>query len=597
MCGIYGYLSKVELSKNRLNEINLRMQNSLIHRGPDGNGTAFLKNGFIGNTRLAIIDLKSGNQPFISEDGAITIIQNGEIFNYKDLRLLILKNGKVLKTNSDTEVILKMYEIYGLGMLEMLQGMFAIAIYDSNIDKIYLVRDRLGEKPLFYSTNNHELIFASEVNTIININNDKTLSVNGILSYLHFNYVPQPYTIYKKIYSVNPGAYIEVSNVCNLSLNVEEHVWWEKKFFCVAPDSSVIGSIQTSLHKRLLSDVPSCVLLSGGIDSTLIALMSKESNLNLPFYTIYFDSKEDDDILNARISAKHLELNHFELNIKQKGVQWESLLMRLGQPYGDTSYISLYEICNEIGKKFKVCMTGDGADEFFAGYLSKDIIDVLTHSKLDYQSLKRLYLRNNHVFDFLGEKESGLVSDIEILNQYNDYLDELVDGAYFRFSDNEYFKHGSNLQNYLVFDMTMLLPSNNLFKTDICSMLNSVELRSPYLETDIINKFFIINDNDRISDNVNKHVLRNYLKTSIPEFGSITKRKFSFPFIEYFNSNAEYFRSVIFDLHSNLDFINIEYITDLLSMYYSDHLKHYRKIRNLLALGLWLKQSQNYKYE
>lgn len=595
MCGIFGFIDcKPEQSAKDMSQRAHKMQQSLKHRGPDGNGVAYISNGFIGNTRLSIIDVEGGQQPFFSKDRDIIVVQNGEIFNYKDLINNLKKEGLVFDSSSDTEVILRMYEKYGINFISFLQGMFAISIIDLRISKMFLIRDRVGEKPLFYSSSGNQFVFSSEINSILPFINNKKISQTSLISYLRFNYVPQPATIFDNIFSVKPGFFIEVD--LNLSV-AEKHIqWWsilndgtKANFESKISKDEIIERLRNSIKKRLTSDVDVSLLLSGGIDSSLIGYLLNEVDRNLDSYTIYFNDESDSDLQSAKQLSLELGLKQNIIQGKSEFRKWSSILNKLGQPFGDTSFISLNEISSHVGSSFKVAITGDGADEIFGGYLNYSDLNDIKKNVKDSNSLIKEYLNRNSVFDN---------HDIEsILNIRHGLYDEIVESTIHNSTNgdlkNNIYKINDTLSKYLFLDVSLLLPSNNLFKSDMCSMFNQLELRSPFLELDMLEVFFNINESDRINVSSNKSVLRQYLKSQSERFSNLPKRKFVFPFIDSFNADSNLFFTLIKKLPSYFPIFRIEGINELIEKYNSNPKIYYRKVRNLLALAIWVNSIEN----
>ena len=300
MCGIAGIVGEKYQIKEKLELLN----KSIIHRGPDDKGFYLDKNFLIGltSTRLSIIGLKEGTQPKISDDKKVIVFFNGEIFNYKELITKYLNKKKKIK--SDTEVVLELYSKFGISFLNKLNGMFAISIYDKNKKALYLIKDRFGIKPLYYSTINKKIIFSSEINSILSlIKGEKKLNMQGVSNYITMGFVNSPNTIYENIYKIEPATYLKI-NLSNLKFIKKK--WWKisgKKKITSTKNNLLIKKIENQIIKSVklwsVSDVPISFLLSGGFDSGLItAIYSKYNKKKLSTYSYVFNKKKTYDRWN-----------------------------------------------------------------------------------------------------------------------------------------------------------------------------------------------------------------------------------------------------------------------------------------------------------
>lgn len=601
MCGIFAFFanSRIDTSPEYISSAANNLVASLYHRGPDDSGVAFWNNGFIGNTRLSIIDIQGGKQPFVSSDGKITVVQNGEIFNYKSLCSTLAKQGFYPKTDSDTETILLMYECFGIDMVQYLEGMFSIIIKDDRNLKLFLIRDRIGEKPLYYFNNDSLFVAASEINAVVQFIQRKSISVSSVLSYLSLNYIPQPSTIFKDVKSVLPGSYLEVVFSKELDLHeVSCKHWWSPLDLRLNSISSSVNTdelyerLKRSVSKRITSDVPISLLLSGGIDSSIIAVILSELNVNLNAYTIHFNDNEDPELKSARLLARDLSLDYTEINGNSNKFSWSEILNKLGQPYGDTSFNSLFAICNSVGEHYKVALTGDGSDEIFAGYLSENDFNSLQTVKPNSKALIQYYLNRNSVFS-KNQLNNLIDSDVNLLDVQFQKVDEVIDSQFrnLRFSESD------SLSYYLYLDLKLLLLSNNLVKSDMCSMANKLEIRSPFLEIDILEIFFALSSNQRIGSLGNKHILRELLSRKFNRYSNLSKKKFSYPFISSFNDNYKLNISLLSQIPVLFPFIRMSAIQDLIVSFNKSPHTNYRCIRNLLGLAIWSKSLDNFCLE
>ena len=382
MCGINGIISK-----NKIIDMNVLIQSmndEIIHRGPDGEGN-YIYNETIGfgMRRLAIIDLNSGTQPIYNKDRSIVIVFNGEIYNYLELKNILLGLGVLFLTNSDTEVILKGYEYYGVSFIEKLNGMFAFAIHDQLNNKIIIARDQIGEKPLYYYNHNDTFIFGSELKSIKKIfnkltNKQLTLSRNGLDLYFSLTFIPAPYTIYNEISKLLPGHYIEISTIDN-NLNIRKYAsiinfkdpienikdfnYAKKKLFTLLNDS---------VEKRMISDVPIGSFLSGGVDSSIItAIMANQKNQSkIETFSVISDNKHFDESERSFAVSKHLNTSHhsIKLDFNELRILVDSIILDYDEPFADSSALATYYISKKTKNYVTVALTGDGGDEVFGGY-------------------------------------------------------------------------------------------------------------------------------------------------------------------------------------------------------------------------------------
>jgi len=370
MCGIFGILY---LDQNRpVDSYDLKqMSNSLVHRGPDDEGFFIEGNVGLGIRRLSIIDLVTGHQPIANEDDSIWIILNGEIYNFPELRDELENRGHRFSTKTDTETIVHAYEEYGEDCVNKLNGMFAFAIWDSTEQKLVLARDRIGIKPLYYFLDDHCLVFASELKTILKCREvPRSIDLEALDSFFSFEYIPAPLSIFQGIKKLLPGHYLVMKGG-----NITIRKYWDLHFkrydgseedFCL----ELYDLLKDSVRMRLTSDVPLGAFLSGGIDSsTIVCMMNEIMNRQVKTFSIGFDDPSYNELEYARTIAQHFGTNHHELVIKPDVVNWVHDLIRyLDEPMGDFSIFPTYLISRLARKHVTVALTGDGGDELFAGY-------------------------------------------------------------------------------------------------------------------------------------------------------------------------------------------------------------------------------------
>ena len=444
MCGIIGS------TNYKINRITL---NSLRHRGPDEYGVYNDNYINLGHTRLSIIDKTTGTQPLIDEN--LVLIFNGEIYNYIELNNSLKENN-----TSDTKVLLSYYKKYGINKtLKDINGMFSFSLYDKEKQKIYLVRDRMGIKPLFYYHNNNNLSFCSEINPLKEII-DLPLSIDPISVSIFFNcyYIPSPKTIYKEIHSLEPGNYIEY----DLKINkLTKHKYWDLSITEPKPlDINYLkNTLKNSVDIRLRSEVPMGAYLSGGIDSTAVIKYISKNRKNFNTYTALIDHKELNEEEYAIKASGKYKVKYNPLEIKTQEIKLsflKKLIKHFGQPFADSSIVPTYNISKKIAENVTVALGGDGPDELFGGY-----------NKYEHKtkSLEERFFRNNNL-DFL--KPFYIKDTMQFLQ------------------DRLPYKTTNNEQNLRLLDIKYFLEGDILQKVDRMSMANSLEVRVPFLDHRIV---------------------------------------------------------------------------------------------------------------
>ena len=555
MCGLVGILDPYEF---RLDSARLqieRMLNQINHRGPDGSGTYYDPEVGLafGHRRLSIIDLSdNGKQPMASSSGRFVIVYNGEIYNFMEIKnqLLLEQHELALRGDSDTEILLQAIEVWGLEKtLDEINGMFAFALYDKSDRSITLVRDRIGEKPLYYSTENGKLYFSSELKSFRELRHLRgNIDRNALVSYLRHGYVPASKTIFEGIKKLEPGSLIRVRNQDGRLKVGQVKSYWSLK---PKSQSSEVGCVdkldekislisnllEDSVRSRLVSDVPLGALLSGGIDSSLIvALMQKNSINPIKTYTVGFSELEFNEADSARAISKYLGTDHTEIIVSQSdALELVSQIPRtFCEPFADSSQLPTMLVYSKAKENVSVCLSGDGGDELFGGYqryydalVFNKKVDSIPHflrstlacslSKIsafsDYKKVSRL----SSIQKKIGRFSKCLNSPIS-KSVYLRYLSHWVEPANLVVSGEEDFDVFENLgvsTSELDFLTTMryvdalnYLPDDILVKLDRASMSASVEGRLPFLDFRLVELAFQLNSRDLIVGNTTKALLR-----------------------------------------------------------------------------------------
>lgn len=580
MCGIFGYYHK---DRQSLSLETLRsMGDSISHRGPDDQGI-FSGEGFaLGNQRLSIIDLAGGHQPFISDDGQIVVVQNGEIFNHIELAADLARTGHHCRSHSDTEVLLRLYEREGINFIHKLNGMFAIAIYDARERAMYLVRDRIGVKPLYVYDDGAKLVFGSEIKAILKAGMPRpNMDEVALHHYLSFNYVPAPHTMYEGIKHLMPGHMMKITRdrtVLSRWWNLAEiepvfgrsESDWIEEFNAILDDA---------VRLRLRCDVPFGAFLSGGVDSsTIVGLMARHMTEPVKTFCIGFADPRYDESGFAQEAADRFGTEHILETVEPDMLElWPMATYHCDQPHGDVSFLPTYRVSALAAKHVKVVLTGDGGDELFAGYdKHKNFFDnraVLVWSDEDFQ---RRYFDSISLFS--PESKLGLYRP-EMANRLRGLDSFDVARPYFK-----EVAHQDRLNQALYLDMQLLLSGNNLVKPDRMGMAVSLEARTPFLDYRMMEFAFRMPGSLKLKDGVTKYIYKKAVAPLIGEHLAYRRKQmFTVPVGEWFKTTkSEYCRERLPMSLFNQGAIN---------KIYGDHLSEVknmtRELRALIAITHW----------
>lgn len=547
-----------------------RMTDKLHHRGPDASGFFVEKNIGLGHRRLSIIDLESGDQPQFSEDGDICLVFNGEIYNYIELREELKSLGHKFKTTSDTEVIIKAYQQYGVDCQEKFNGMWAFAIWDKRKERLFLSRDRIGEKPLFYCKYDNSLIFASELSAIFEYGIPRKLRTDLIEVYLVLTNIPEPHTFYEGVQKLKAGHFV-LSTVDGL----KEQAFWnlpEVDESRMRTDKEAIyeefqNLFENSVKIRMRCDVPFGAFLSGGLDSSsIVSQMSKHTQHPVRTFTIGFPHKAYDESDLAQLVSEEYNTNHTLGTVNPNSFQNLLAISKkhFGEPFGDSSAIPTYQVSQFASEQVKVILTGDGGDEVLSGYssyqgvkfsslysqlpgfvgkslpsVSKFLAKGLT-GKLRYKLNKVssvLDTANLAFADRMANKSAyvplpiikQLTANINNVIPIESYLaDELSKNP---FKDDFY----SMMHLHLKYN----LPNDYLVKVDRMSMANSLETRAPFLDYRLIELMYGVHKNVKMQGWERKSVLRNTIGQQLPKkILNAPKKGFGVPLREWFKQDS-----------------------------------------------------------
>ena len=530
MCGITGIWASSSSNFPSQIETSKKMISTLIHRGPDDTGSLVLhENNLVFDfARLAFQDISPlGNQPMQSENWIIVF--NGEIYNFKDLKKRCIENGWEFKSNSDTEVILSCLEIWGIDSINELDGMFTISAFDIRKKELYLVRDPSGEKPLYwFKSKSNDIYFGSELRALEESSElDFEIDESSIASYFIFQYIPAPRTIYRNVFKLRPGHYVKIDEDRKIS---------EIKYssnFVPSPDNrdsefeighyvkDVKKLLLESLERRIISDVPIGAFLSSGIDSSLVVALTRiELKKELHTFSVGFENSPTSEHVDARIIAQDLNTTHHEIIIKPNQFNFlEKIGILLDEPLADSSCLPVFELSNYTSKYVKGALSGDGGDELFAGYPR-------------YSSLLNEIEKRPHanVFDtYFPLITIGSLDFVkELFGKIPTESLEHISSVKNSFMQNE--KINGALSSMRAMDHAEYLPGAVLAKVDRMSMLNSLEVRTPFLEKNIKNFAAKIPQEHLLTQFQSKAVLRNLLTQYLPErIANLPKKGFGFP--------------------------------------------------------------------
>lgn len=572
MCGIFGYFDLDRSSINK--ECIFNMSQKLKHRGPDAEGN-FVDNGILlGNTRLSIIDIEGGNQPFYSNDRKIVIVQNGEIYNHLELADEVKLRGNPCRSKCDTEVLLRLYELDGINFLEKLNGMFSIAIYDYRTEELILVRDRIGIKPLYFYKERNKIIFASEIKSILQSGIKKpNISTEGLSHYFSFGFIPPPFTIYENIQHVMPGEFISFSKK-----GLYTRKWWDLSK--VSPQLQIKEDdwidefnflIKDSTRIRLRSDVPFGAFLSGGVDSsTIVGLMSEINDAPIKTFSIGFTDSKYDETEFAIYASKRFGTEHEYKIVEQDMLDlWPTSIYFCDQPHGDISFLPTFKVSEIAKKKVTVVLTGDGGDELFGGYEK-----YLGEGKCDLKN----YFKNITIFDDNEKKRISNINHSDSFGFFNEIAKEV--------------NHQDNLNKKLFLDMMTLLPGNNLVKPDRMGMAMSLEARTPFLDYRVMELAFKMPGTLKIKNNQTKYIYKKAVRNLIGDKLAYRKKQmFTVPVGEWFKEKKYNFcKDRIKVLQDKTNIINTDYINQLLEEHVKGARNCTREIRTIISLSYWIDQ-------
>jgi asparagine synthase (glutamine-hydrolysing) len=574
MCGLVGYINSTKINQDSLNS----MLSSIKHRGPDGDG--IFKNDFfsLGHARLSLVDLERGSQPMMFKQ--YTIVFNGEIYNHKELRDSLIEKGYSFDTNSDTEVVLKAFDFYNFKFIDYFNGIFSICIVNNHTKEMILARDYFGVKPLHYYYFDNIFVFSSEQKAIFKFLKHNKIEYNfnsdAIKEFLVYGYIANN-KIIENIYEVDCGSVIQISN--NSILNVHKI-----DLNSISKSNLDLKKLlKNQISKELDADVEIGVLLSGGIDSSLITALASEAKNNIKTFSIgYRESSRYDESPYARIVANKFNTIHYEYLFTQKNLlnQIPSLIDCMDQPVYDPAMLPMLFLSEKVKNEVKAVLSGDGGDELFGGYL---------HYRLfQYRWLYVFILRFERFLKHIFPK-------IKLLKNLINYVG-VSKGPFFN-STNKLYNYSIlphrefvNFRNLMRYDIDNELRYKLLVKTDLTSMYKGLEVRVPFLNLFVYLKSLSLDSNELINILKGKVILRKILSEYLPN-SIVNKKKVGFrvPLLEWI-STGELGDQIELELLNNLkipsNVISKGSIIEILSE--RENGKYIDEIFSLYILNKWL---------
>lgn len=598
------------------------MADTIQHRGPDDEGYYVSGPISLGFRRLSIIDLQSGHQPLSNEDGSIWIVFNGEIYNYQELRAFLLSKGHVLKTQSDTEVIVHLYEELGPQCLEKLRGMFAFAIWDENAKSLFLARDRVGIKPLYYCLTDESLVFASEIKAILaDPSIDREIAPEMIDRFLTFLYVPGEETLLKGIRKLAPGHYLLIRDGKPV---IEQY--WDLRFAeptrsrsLKDAEADLLSLLAEAIEMHMIADVPVGVLLSGGVDSTgVLSFAVHATDKKVSSFTVGFSGDDvADERPYARLAAETFGTQHHDMTITAKDFAsfMPQYVWHMEEPVCEPPAIAMYYVSKLARNYVKVLLSGEGGDEAFAGYSNYRNLVWLERVKRGLSPLNGAFAR--------GLSLANSLFRLPRVAKYAPLMNDKFPGYYYSRTSNSYRDSGSRLgkvysadfaqaidrehtlrpvrslqahvrgQNtldaMLYIDTKTWLPDDLLLKADKMTMANSVELRVPLLDHRVLEFAASLPPSFKLKGFTTKHILKNALSQKIPkEIRNRKKTGFPVPYESWLRNDL---KDIVWAVLTDRRTVERSYFrkeaVEALLQANSNGTNYSKEIFSLLSLELW----------
>ena len=622
MCGINGIwnLDGSLVPKGKI----LSMNQNLKHRGPDENNIIIEKNLALGHTRLSIIDVDNGKQPISNADKSISMVYNGEIYNYLELRKILMAKGYQFYTNCDTEVVLKCYEEFGNEFVSHLRGMFAIAIWDKNNNALILARDRLGQKPIYYYHDSKKFAFSSELNSLMSgLDHNKDIDPNGLNYYLKLDYIPAPYSIFKNIKKL-PAAHILICHEEKIKINK----YWSIEEYSAETNSQLEYEdvklklkqlLLDSVKMRLMSDVPLGAFLSGGVDSSaIVAMMAIQSDRPINTFSIGLKNNPSSELEYAKMVANFYGTSHKEYQVSLDDYSsLPNIVDMFGEPFSDSASTFNYHLSKLAKKDVTVALSGDGGDEIFAGYPWYNNTKIFYKNNNFTNLYSKLYefwpnkLKGKKRLNYLSKANNSEIYSM-LKTRFPEYrLNTLFRKDFRNFISNNnkndlITKYGNEIQSGNLLDMMQLVDIKTYLADDInvkvdrMSMQNSLEVRSPLLDHKLVEYVVSLPADYKIKNNVQKYIFKNVIRSILPK-NIINRKKQGFGMPSNLSSKMDlenlykFSKEILFDdCARKRNIFNYKELDSLLINHKygkSDPTVTYNQIWNLVTLELWFQNN------
>lgn len=625
MCGIVGFVNNSDSSVNR--SVLEKMNSAILHRGPDEDGFFVKENVGLAMRRLAIIDLSGGQQPIFNQDKTKAIVFNGEIYNFQELRADLGKKGHKFYTNSDTEIIIHLYDEYGVDCVQYLRGMFVFAIWDEIEKSLFIARDRVGKKPLLYSYQpNGDLIFGSEFNALLQHPGvSREIDNEAIHHYLSYLCVPAPLTAFKQIRKLEPGHWLIWKNG-----EIKTQRYWLPDFHNKIniteeeAEEETLRLLREATKMRMISEVPLGAFLSGGVDSsTVVALMAEFSDKPVKTFSIGFEEEDYSELKYAKRVAEHIGAEHHEFIVKPNAIEILPLLVEhYGEPYADSSSIPTYYVSRETRKHVTVALNGDGGDESFAGYerylamrlsekyhkipgiLRKGVIENAVNLLPVSATKRRSKTKDLKRFVKAAslpkvERYLSLVNAIDKSAKENLYTEDFrnqvksADSAAFL---KEWFdrSNGNGIVDATMFtDQMTYLPNDLLVKVDIASMANSLEARSPLLDHKVIEFAAKLPESIKLKGSENKSLLKKVGARLVPRDVLYRKKMgFGVPIANWLRGELKDFLrdNLLSEKFAKRGILKQSEVEKMINEHLSGEKDNYNQLWTILMLELWFQR-------
>jgi asparagine synthase (glutamine-hydrolysing) len=549
MCGITGIFAFNEIGRFNLPNLSLATE-ALAHRGPDHQNVFVDEFVGLGHRRLSIIDLSNdANQPMSADGGRYQLVFNGEIYNYKALRKELIAGGLSFSTESDTEVLLKLLIHEGQGAIDKLNGFFAFAFYDSSKAELLVARDRYGIKPLYYYQDEDKFIFASELKSILKYGVNKTIDYTSLYTYLQLNYLPAPLSMISGVKKLMPG---EIVVVHKKSVQLASYYSLSATFDATFKGSYQEAQVQLkerltkSVQSRLVSDVPLGSFLSGGVDSSIIASIAQKTHPDLHTYSVgYADNRFFDETEYAEAVAKHIGAKHKVFKLSQSDLYGylPQMLKQFSEPFADSSALPVYALSQLTRQEVTVALSGDGADELFAGYNKHAAMYRMWHPGVKEKLVnvfggiwKNLPQSRNNSLGNLSRQlhKFASASGLDVQEQYwllaslsdtRKATDLLADAPLEQidFETFDIWKEGAlskmrskNINDALLTDQQLVLQGDMLTKVDLMSMAHALEVRVPFLDHDVVAFANSLPEAFKLNSKMKKRILQDTFRAELP---------------------------------------------------------------------------------